>query len=159
MRSYLALLSCMLFPLASQASTCLDKKNTISQELYNDEEYKEFICGEEKCTPEIFSARISIEAIDLGKNLKGCFATPKKKAENFYTGLYLIQGNKANQQFIFFGSYLCKTKTINNGHPMLTGEERIDSENKERYTFKWNGKNYISTSTKPTHSPGELKCQ
>jgi hypothetical protein len=78
-RAYLTPFSYILLSATSQASTCLDYKNAISHELYKDEEYKEFICGEEKCTPEIFSARISIEAIDLGKTLKGCFATPIKK--------------------------------------------------------------------------------
>lgn len=153
------LIICIVFPSISLADSCQSAKEPISTNLYKNNEYRNFICGKEKCTPEIFSERISIEAIDLGKNLKGCFATPIKKAENFYTGLYLIQGNEANQQFIFFGSYLCKTKSIKNGHYMLTGEERIDSENKERYTFKWNGKNYVSTSTSPSHSPGDLNCQ
>lgn len=162
MKNLLPLIACIVFPSTSLADSCQSAKELISTNLYKNKEYRNFTCGEKKCTPNVFSAKVSIESIesiDLEKSLTGCFAAPIKKAENYYIGFYLIQNNKPNQQFIFFGSYLCKTKTIKNGHYMLTGEERIDSETKERYTFKCNGKHYISTPIKPAHSPGDLKCQ
>lgn len=115
MKILLPLISCIVFPSTSLADSCQSAKELISTNLYKNKEYRNFTCGGKKCTPNVFSARVSIESIDLGKSLTGCFATPIKKAENYYIGFYLIQNNKPNQQFIFFGSYLCKTKTIKNG--------------------------------------------
>ncbi|MDN6859220.1 hypothetical protein QO207_21725 [Pseudomonas sp. CAN2814] len=159
MKTLLPLIASIVFSSTSLADSCQSAKELISTNLYESNEYRNFTCGEKKCTPDVFSARISIEAIDLGNNLTGCFATTINKAANSYIGFYLIQNNKPNQQFIFFGSYLCITKIIKNDHYVITGEERIDSESKERYTFKWNGENYISTSAKFRHSPEDLKCQ
>lgn len=159
MRKHLVLFACISFPLASQANTCQDSKTLIASDLYTNEEYRNFICGDEKCEPETFSEGISVEAKDLNNKLTGCFVTPIKKAENFYTGLYLLKDNKIKLQFIFFGSYLCSTKTIKNGHYIITGEERIDSESKERYIFKWNGEYYASTPTRRSYSSKKLKCQ
>lgn len=155
----ISLLACIALPLTSQAGACQSNKQSIASDLYVDGNYRIFICGIEKCKLEAFSEGISIEAKNLGGNLTGCLATPIRKAENFYSGFFLLQNGKAKQQFIFFGSYLCRTKTIKNGHYIITGEERIGPENKERYIFSWNGRNYISITARRSYSSKKLRCQ
>lgn len=144
-------------PSLSLAGTCQENRDSITRDINSDEELHNFICGNSDCSRDDILERIDIDERKLGENISGCFVTPTKKAENYYTSLYLIINNKLQPQFTFFGSFLCRTKKIINNHYVIYGEERTDAGSKERYAFSWKDNNYISTSTRAL-SAKSLKC-
>lgn len=147
----------IIAPSLSFAGTCQENIDSITKDIYSDEEFHNFICGDSDCSQDNLLESIDIDEKQLGEKISGCFVTPTKKAENYYTSLYLIINNKLQPQFTFFGSFLCRTKKIINNHYVLYGEERTDAGSKERYAFSWKDNNYISTSTRAL-SAKSLKC-
>ncbi|WP_420996755.1 hypothetical protein ACKI2N_029030 [Cupriavidus sp. 30B13] len=146
MKKILFLLISISFP--AQATECQTNANFIIHDIYSDPDYKQFVCANNDCPIDYFANSITIYQESLGSDVIGCFATPIRKARNFYTGFYVIKEGKIRPQFIFFGTWLTPKKDTHASPTPLVGIEYIEAGELERHQFSWNGRDYLETQTK-----------
>jgi hypothetical protein len=118
--------------------------------VYRDQDYRQFICGDTPCTQSEFRKGLEFrrEVLKEHPEVIGYFVEPSRKAENFYTGFFVMRGNTPRLQFIFFGMDLGSIKRKDpNGFRLVAGAERRGSATYVDTLFRWNGSAYVEFSS------------
>ena len=119
--------------------------------LFKNQEYRQFVCGEEACTQPEFQTNLEFreEVLCEKSSTTGCFVEPHRKASNYYSGFFLITGGKVSPQFVFFGIGLGTTKQskVKIGCKSVSGRERIDRSTWMDHVFEWDGSSYVETDS------------
>ncbi|WP_454725564.1 MULTISPECIES: hypothetical protein [Cupriavidus] len=137
---FLMFLSCSV-----QATDCKTNADFVIDSIYGDPDYRQFVCANNDCSVNDFANSIAVDQVLLGGDLIGCFATPVRKARNYYTGFYVIEKGKIRSQFTFFGAWLAPKKDAKTSPAPLVGVEYIEAGEFERHQFSWNGRDYRET--------------
>lgn len=66
-------------PSLSFAGTCQENRDSITKDVYSDEEFHNFICGNSDYSQDSLLESIDIDEKQLGEKISGCFVTPTKK--------------------------------------------------------------------------------
>jgi len=114
-----------------------------------DDSTLQFVCGSNGCDKATFREGLEFRSEQLGgkDDASACFVEPQRKATNFFTGFFVVKGDTAAMQFVFFGSGIATTKKIRRGYRLVVGSEIVDHET-VRHVFEWNGKAYVETASK-----------
>jgi hypothetical protein len=144
----------LLYVLSLDASAAAeDLEHRMATFLYQDQDYRQFVCGEQPGTIEEFRQRIEYHKEVLREHplAVAYFVEPTSKAFNFYTGFFVVQGDEMKPQFIYFGSGIGAHKTRKHkGFKVVIGTERTGPASSEFHTYEWNGTNYAKTATTTT---------
>ena len=135
----------IIFFVQSLAFCCaIEKhKSIIIETLFNDQEFRNFVCDDEMCGKDEFGNSLEYRPPYLLSSPKKrlCIVEPIRKATNYYFGIFSFDESTIIFQFTFFGSDL---KVINNSKmeiKKIVGSIRSDGTHDETHTFIW--KNYI----------------
>jgi hypothetical protein len=119
--------------------------------LYDNPEYREFVCGDRPCTEAGFLEGLEFREESLRDQppVRGCFVEPARKAENFHTGFFILRGVAAELQLTFFGSGIgVDRRARGRGYKLVTGTERREADQWIRTTYRWNGARYVQIATR-----------
>ncbi|AKJ30906.1 hypothetical protein [Caldimonas brevitalea] len=144
-----SLIIAAIFALSLPAYSCgsLEQQQEMASLLHKDKEYLQFVCGEEPCELDQFQSQLEFHGKKIAKkgNIQGCFVEPVRKARNFYTGVFLVDGMAVKQQFIYFGSGIGPVSKRTGGYKDLVGTELSGPNDFERHLFRWDGTRYTES--------------
>lgn len=145
------LLACEFFHsnnVHAKTMNCSDFQKELISYSMTDDDFRQYICGDNECDSGFVSDKIEIEQYSLKNGITGCFVKPVIKAENYFTTISIIRDGNFIPQFVFFGSGIAPIKKTWMSHFKIEGVERIEASHYLRTRYSWNGKNYVQTYQK-----------
>jgi hypothetical protein len=146
-------LSFLIALLPSIAFACFsnDVNHKMAAELYQDEDFRLFICDQAACSESDFFDGLEFHAQKASRDgsVTVCLVGPITKAENYYTGVFTKSSRGVYLNFVSFSS---DVKISMTGSKFATLTEFVDEDQGAQQTsetiYRWSGKTWVPVASR-----------